>query len=227
MKVSLTATDVIREIENELLQGAIVRDQLGSGLRDVQKHNNRTRTELLATAKLDLRDVASRQFQINDMLLTLFHETIAKVQELQLELRKSVQLIQSDSFPLSTTEQAQQTSALAASIHQLASTAIRQQEEIEIAMRQDALALELDARPIHLPLLGGILTRLRNAFHSLTLFYTTRLANRQSVVNRLYGNYILDLLKSQQTQNEELAQLRQQVALLSDQVQALQQKHLS
>ena len=90
----LTIDDVLSDIEVELIQGAVSRDDLGRGLQRVRQHHNQLRATLFGgdSAQLDLRDVASRQFQVNDMLLTLLQESIAKVQALQVEVRKAARL---------------------------------------------------------------------------------------------------------------------------------------
>lgn len=99
MKRSLTADDVIREIEFELIQGAISKDELGQGIQTVKKFQNQIRAEFFnaSSQSTDQRDYASRQFQINDMLTTLLQEMAATIQSLRLELHQSTRLSKKNS----------------------------------------------------------------------------------------------------------------------------------
>lgn len=233
MKTSITLQDVLSDIEIELVQGAVSRDDLGQSLQSVRQFQHKLRSELLAerSAQPNDRELIKRQFQINDLLLSLLQETIAKVQTLQLELRKGLQLTQSAKhfapFPGSQPEQNGVENSLSArdrepAVAVWAAQAVQHTAEIKAAMREDELKLTMDVRPINLPVVGWFFTRLRSAVHALTLFYVNRLATRQTAVNRLYGDWLLHAQQVNQTQQEQIALLNEQVAALRARLQQLE-----
>ena len=77
----LSATDVLDDIEFELLQGSVSRDDLGAGIRAARQFHNKLRGELLDPRRQpsSLRDAISRQAQLNDMLLLLLQQTAAEL----------------------------------------------------------------------------------------------------------------------------------------------------
>jgi hypothetical protein len=95
--------------------------------------------------------------------------------------------------------------------------------EIEEVMRPEALHIELDVRSTRMPIIGGLLKRLRIALHSLTLFYTNRLASKQEEVNRIYGDWILHLSQLLQYQQEQIESLRNQVIELQVRLEGTEQ----
>jgi hypothetical protein len=222
----LTIDNVLSDIEVELIQGAVSRDDLGRGLQNVRQHHNQLRTTLFGSdaAQLDLRDVASRQFQVNDMLLTLLQESIAKVQALQLEVRKAARLTlrASTSAGNPSVDPGNGSTYLATPAATERDDDVIQRNEalkeaaqsIDALMRAERLKLKVDAQPVRLPLIGGLLGRLRSALHSLTLFYTNRLGEQQSEVNQGYGEWLLRLYTQNQEQQAELRLLRAELYAL-------------
>jgi len=93
--MTLKTNDILNEIEFELMQGIVSREDLGEGIQTVQKYQNQVRSEILDAhnGTIPLRDALSRQLQINDLLLSLIQETIIKVNALQSELYRSAHLI--------------------------------------------------------------------------------------------------------------------------------------
>jgi hypothetical protein len=98
------------------------------------------------------------------------------------------------------------------------------QRALEPAMRADALKIERVVRPVSVPLAGGLVTKVRAALHSLTLFYVDRLAERQTAVNRLYGDWLLRLVQQHRQQQETIALLQKQVGQLQRQLAELQRE---
>lgn len=88
MKSTLTASDVLANIEFELMQGAISRDAFGRSLQEVRQHQNKVRQEVFGDGQqeLNLREALSRQFQLNDMLLTLLQEMSGGFEEMQRQI---------------------------------------------------------------------------------------------------------------------------------------------
>lgn len=233
MNSSLTITDVLNDIEIELLQGSAAQDDLGKGLNMIRQHNNQLRAQhLKAKRGLDLNSLASNQFQTNDMLLTLFQETIVKLQELQVEVRKSLHFADSHGLPSQGAQSENPDVSVVSNgslkvdlyltktiqdFQQVEQRIVPQLAEMKRAMNQDALLLQIDVRPVKIPLIGGLLTRLRSAIHSLSLFYANRLAGKQTDINCLYGEQLLALQQLVQSQQAELVSLRQQVSRLGQQ----------
>lgn len=224
MTTSLTIMDVLSDIEIELLQGSAAQDDLGKGLNMIRQRNNKLRAEYLKeNHSSDLNNVVIDQFQLNDMLLTLFQETIVKFQELQLEVRKSLHFVESHEISVQTDDLKILASSTGVNLYlpqkpqdlqQFEHLPISQPAEITRAMNQDALLLNIEVRPVKIPLIGGLLTRLRSAIHSLSLFYANRLAGKQTDINRLYGEQILELQQLIQSQQADLVGLRQQISTL-------------
>lgn len=228
----LTIDNVLSDIEVELIQGAVSRDDLGRGLQSVRQHHNQLRAMLFGgdSAQLDLRDVASRQFQVNDMLLTLLQESIAKVQALQVEVRKAARLTlrvnAHGDEPNRPVEIADGATYVATAVAiELDDDVTQRNEELSAAalsidalMRAERLKLKVTAQPVRLPLIGGLLGRLRNALHSLTIFYTNRLGEQQSEVNQGYGEWLLRLYTQNQAQQAELRTLRAELQALQGQL---------
>jgi len=76
------------------------------------------------------------------------------------------------------------------------------------------LEIEPEIRAIEIPFIGGFLTRIRIAIHDLVLFYTRRLASKQTAVNRTYGEQLLKLYQAEQRHLEEIEALRTQIVAI-------------
>jgi hypothetical protein len=207
-----TAQDVLDDIEFELLQGTISHDDLGRGIAAIKQHQSKLRTELLAPERdtPDLREALGRQFQLNDMLLTLLQETAVA---LQANNYRVAELARHRSQPPpprpAPSSQVQATTDEAiwrdpAPLHQAAAT---------------NLTPKFDLRPANLPLIGDWLQRLRHAAHSLVLFYLGKLSDSQRQVNQTYADWLLYQHALHQYQAEEMAQLRQYLASLEKLIQ--------
>ena len=79
----------------------------------------------------------------------------------------------------------------------------------------DRLTLTMDARPMAVPVGASLLLRVKQAVHSLVLFYTNQLGNRQAAVNatmlRALGKLAADnaaLRRDQQVLRDEIAALQ-------------------
>jgi hypothetical protein len=79
-------------------------------------------------------------------------------------------------------------------------------------MREEALHLELDLRPAAVPLIGGLVKKLKFALHDLVLFYTRQLAQKQTAVNRTYGEGMMYLIETCEQQRMEIDLLRARLA---------------
>jgi hypothetical protein len=194
-----SAEDVLRDIEFELAQGAISHDDLGRSIQAIARYQNKMRAELLQDQRraADERETITRLFQINDMLIAMSQEMAEAIQSLRLDLRKMAQL------PTPPPEESgQSASGFTSGAGERLDTELR--AEIKEALKPDALRVSMDVQPARIPLLGHILHRLRAGLHSIALFYTNRLAQRQAMVNQTQGQAILHLIEIiERQQNDE------------------------
>jgi hypothetical protein len=197
---SLGPEDALADIDMELLQDAVQRDDLADSVQNVRRFQEDARKQTFdGQARPDYRAIADRQFQINEMLLTLLQELATRQRGLELELLLA---------PTSGAPSANQAAAAAldgtpeealdAAIgdgfddeldvaRPAAEALVRRLDVIQSAMRDDALALQLEVTPTETPVVGKLLGNLRTAVHSLVVFYGNQLAARQTEVNRVLG----------------------------------------
>jgi hypothetical protein len=231
MKSWLMADDVLSEIEFELVQGAISRNELGRGIQAVKAYQNKVRSEVSQAARGvgEGREVVNRLFQLNDMLITLLQEMAAELRSVRLELRRVARMAQfappvtRAAGEPATQEDGDENVDMAAWIATLPAGGpggdlygrwATEAEEVENAMRSEALQVTLDVRTMPIPIIGGLIKRLRLALHNLALFYVAQLAKRQRAVNRTYGDWVLRLIQAGQQQQEQIDVLSAQVAVL-------------
>jgi len=214
MKSLLTARDVLNEIEFELVQGAISRDDLGRGIQAVRQHQNKVRSEVLRASRRapSSRKVVTQLFQINEMLITLVQETAAAVQSLRMDLRKvaRMQIASSATAPPSISTTGEKSIDIPMATE--APTPDRVEvdldwqvpAELENAMRPQALQVKMDVRSADVPIIGGLVRRLRVALHSLACFYVYKLAGKQVEVNLAYGDWIVRLIQMYEHQQRQI-----------------------
>ncbi|MDX1664109.1 MAG: hypothetical protein R3272_09960 [Candidatus Promineifilaceae bacterium] len=209
MPTTLTSEDILADIEFELAQGSISRDDLGRGIVAIKKHQSKLRSELLGTGRedIELRQALAKQFQMNDMLLTLLQETSASIQNLKLQVRRTNELAPRPPAPTSLKEVDEDSSL---TDHQW-----RDRETLRDAVAT-SLQPEMDIRPTDLPLAGSLLRRLRYAAHMLVLFYVRRLGEKQQEVNRTFGDWFLYQDALHRSYAEENARLRRRIAALEE-----------
>ncbi len=217
MSDSITAEQVLQDIEFELIQGMVPHDELGTAIQAVRKFQNQARADAFSSKHrpADYQEIASRQFQINDMLLTLLQEMAVQLRTLQLELRRATGLLPP---PLSSPSISELVTPEPGSGRPIGPSLPARPAESNggpfgessiAAMRPQELRVEQEVRPVRVPLIGRWLTRLRAAFHSLALFYVGRLADQQTAVNRALWESFLEL-------NQTLAHHQQQLQALHD-----------
>ena len=211
MKELRTTDRLISDIEFELAQGVVSTDDLRQAIQAVLQYQHKARSELLRSPRLNHREFAARSFQIDDMLINLLQETTGRIEQLQMELQRM-----RPGPPLTSISRQHGGIAPDYVISAGLGTDLyeRSPAEIETAMRDAELQIGLDARPIKTPLVGTLLTRLRNAVHSLPLFYVRRLAAKQAAINRVYGDWLLHLYRLLCRQQDEIGALNKQLAQL-------------
>jgi hypothetical protein len=223
MRGFLTADDVLSDIEFELVQGAISRDELGSGIQAVKQYQSKVRGEVLQSARqIDGgREMVSRLFQINDMLITLLQEVAAALRSVRLDLRRVARMSQVASRPATTASMPVMEDGDVLVMPDVPAPGGFEEgaywqspTEVEEAMRSDALQVKMDVRSVGVPIVGGVVRRLRATLHSLVLFYVGRLARKQVAINQAYGDWILRLVQMNRHQQEQIDVLSAQVAAL-------------
>lgn len=206
--------DILSDIEFEIAQGAVARDELGEAVQAVRQFQNKARVEVFRSLKLTdgHREFIRRQFQVNDMLLNLMYELIRVMQTLQFEIHKLRQLPENvlrpvhlppDKTPANSSAPSGLNIPLEVSERPAAGLEWRPPDEIESAMRPEAIRVESHAQPIHWPVIGWLLTRLKILYQRPALFYTQLFSDRQAVVNWVMGDRILyleNVVREQQRQ---------------------------
>jgi hypothetical protein len=207
MQNKLTAQDIINDIEFELAQGAISKDDLGQGIKRIKQYQNQLRNEVFQPGQEmpQLRELVGRQFQINDMLIILVQETAAALQDMQ-QTNKRLANWQ----PLYSTDRTIPESTAVSALYE---PIWHDEDEIHSAMA-DRLNVKLEMQPSNVPLLRSWLQRFKHEAHSLVLFYLRKLADRQTIINHTYGSWLLRFHTLHQQQQQEIHQLQAQLTSL-------------
>lgn len=223
MTNAISVEDVLHDIEVELLQGSVLSDDLGQSVQRVRRFQNQVRGETLdSRGRPDYREIANRQFQLNDMLLTLAQETATRQKALEMALHKALRRglppppgpSPVAAPPAAGEEQALSDAELGAALPPASDALVRRLAAIQGAMDDDALLLHLEVTPTETPVVGRALGGARAALHSLVVFYANRLAAKQAPINRLYGESLQELYQLVERQQEAIAALQEQVAML-------------
>jgi hypothetical protein len=214
---SLSVQDALDDIDMELLQDAVQRDDLGQSVQNVRRFEDDARKEALDSGnKPDYRAIANRQFQLNDMLLALLQELSVRQRALELELRAHSSAAIGDQVPASGSPGADEAA------RPLSEDLVRQLDAIQAVMHDDALRLQLEVTPSETPVVGRLLGNMRAAVHSLVVFYGNQLAAKQTEVNRVYGDVLQQLLLARaEDRADAAAQLQAQAAEFSAELAAL------
>ncbi len=227
MPTPLTARDILSDIEFEILQGTLSRSELGKSVLEIKHFQNKVRGETFQSLKASLgsRELISRQFQITDMLLTLLQEMASTIQSLEWE-RKKLALLPRVASRLADSSA---TDAVATRTDEPLEWRAadgplgeRHQEEVEAAMRPEAIQIDLQVSPLNVPVIGWLIQLVRVYLHRVSLFYIHCLVNKQVPVNQTFGDWILQLSQLAQTQHEQIKTLNAQLEILQARVVKLE-----
>lgn len=225
MTSSLTVEQVLTDIELALLQGSIPRSDLVDSIQSIRRFANASRGELLdpQRQKPDYAALATRTFQLDDMLLALLQEMARQLAAQELELRKSVSYL-AQHAPNEAPPGAAPLIGLAVAAPSGAGGGApvdagdadwaEAAAELEGAMQLDALELRLAMHDEGKGAFAGVTRPLRTSFHSLALYYVNQLADRQAAINRLYGDRILALHEEGQVLAAAIRTLEHRLAAL-------------
>jgi hypothetical protein len=193
MSKSPSARDVLDDIEFEIAQGAISRDDLGQSIQAVTKHLHELRGQAARVNRAKGYDpeMIGRLLQLDSMLITLIQEVTATVNVLRDRTAAAA------NSPAHAARSAGAGTASRAEPIVDFDTRDAQMDQIlkdlDAHMSARSLHIEMNVRASQAFLIGPLLTRVRVALHHLVLFYVRQLADRQKAVNRLYGEHIRDL----------------------------------
>lgn len=219
----VTVDDLLNSVDFELLQGVLPQDELGEGIARLRSYQNEQRSALFGAGSPApaLDEVADLQLRLNEAMLTLIQalgarfdglaEQVRRAEYLQLRLDESAVLPPAATY--TTDKPAHTVTPLAANLLDRASAAANapaglesQEAAIRDCMRAGRIDPWIDARPVQIPLIGGLLTRLRRSLHELVVFYVKRLAVEQAAVNQTYGSALLALEQAVRVQDALLRQ---------------------
>jgi hypothetical protein len=232
MTTGFTIADLVRDIEIELLQGDVLDRELSASVAEIRRFQQQMRTQLLdGSGRIDLRTVAGRQFEMNDLLLTLLHETALRLETLQREQHAVIRRLADAVPPSAALNPPAANAQVRAEVLPAPGDAAlpvdawtRRLAEVAAAMRGDALQLDVALQGSGTPVVGSAVDGLKRALHGLVIFYTNRLAERQSAINRLYGQWIIHLHEQARAQDDELGHLRAAVRALQARLDRLEQQ---
>jgi hypothetical protein len=219
MSERLSATDVVRDVEFELLQGVVSRDEIGQALQSLREHQYKARSRMLqgGSTAAGAADALRRQYEITEMVITLLQEMNSRVNDLQLEVRRVGALPREIREPIPDAARGVQTDltdAPDAATSWLLPHSPRQTEEIERSMGGEALDVSMITSTGSVPLIGWLVNRVRVFFHARGLLYARALASKQAPINQTYGDWLLYLNGVNQQQQAEIASLRAEVSAL-------------
>lgn len=217
----LNAQAVVREIEFELAQGMVTRRDLRLAIDAVKEFQGKVRSEIFtgAHAKPDMRDVASRVFQVNEMLLTLLQEMAAATDAAQHEAQHASRVLYHvmEADAISATAGVEPLEQQTDALYDSPSSA-----ELARAIRDEDMVIKLDVRPVKAPIVGALLKRIRIGLHSVALYYVQQLAKKQLAINRVHGEWTLDLIRLSQRQQTEIEALQLALASIRSRLKELE-----
>jgi hypothetical protein len=216
MARSLSVEDIMSQIEFEMAQGLVSQDDFGQAIDTIRRFQEKIRSETFKSMKPTdaQRVILSRQYQLNDMLLSLLQEMTLRLQSTQADIKKLRQLspiMPSQVRGVSAAPEGD--SGVPISLTEVATniTNLQSQEEVKEVMQAKAIEVELQTGVDSRPVVGGLLNRLRVLYHKPALFYTRLFAKRQAVVNRTFGDHILYLESQLQAQQGQIEALEAQL----------------
>mgnify|MGYP007051595010 CR=1 FL=1 len=194
-----SAERIVKDIEFEILLGAIPRENFGDAILAIKAHQGKLREEVLETLQDSrVREAFSEVFQIQDMLIVLLQEMSRTIASLQASLPKIVNQGSPEALrpeEVTLTGWPGTGDSLPPSVEPI---------EINKFLRPDLLRLDLEVRPSRLPVIGKLVQSIKIALHHLVLFYVNRLGSQQAHINKMYGEQILELFKVMAQQQEQI-----------------------
>jgi hypothetical protein len=190
---------IIDDIEFELMQGTGPRGDLGAALDAIRQEQNRLRNQYLGDrATPDGREVAGALLRLDEMLINLLQEALSRIMILQRQLRHTGRH--------AATGAASGPAVPIEDLHRFAGVASRAVPDEPVGTQ-----IDLEIRPSRVPLVGGLLDRLRAGLHRVALFYVRRLAEAQGIVDAEQSAEIERLSRIVAAQGRHIAALQDQL----------------
>jgi hypothetical protein len=212
---NITVNEIVNEIEFAIAQGYIAHEEFQQAIIAARKFQHAFRFDVFSKLKLSetFRKIVSKQFQMNEMLLSLLYE-----------MGLSIQVLQNENRRLSGLERVQKGDQELHPANEILSN-VRGNWRLDIEspgddsfqaqvtddliniMKPEAIHVDLQVKTNQNSLLGRILAKLKIFYHRPALFYTQILSNRQANINRILGDRVLTLetmIRQQQKQIEIL-----------------------
>jgi hypothetical protein len=194
MKGMPSIESIVKDIEFEIILGAIPREDFSDAILAIKAHQSKLRGEVMETLQDSrVREAFSKVFQIQDMLIILLQEMVKTIVSLQASLPKIAS--HEPHKVLSSEEITFTVDFLPISNEPM---------EITKFLKPDFLRLDLEVRSSKLPVIGKLIGSIKIALHHLVLFYVNRLGAQQTHINKIYGEQILRLLKVVAEQQEQI-----------------------
>jgi len=194
-----SADRIAKDIEFEILLGAIPRENFGDAILAIKAYQGKLRGEVLGNIRDSrVKEAFSEVFQIQDMLIVLLQEMSKTMVSLQASLPKIVNQGSPEALrpeEVTLTGWPGTGDSLLPSVEPI---------EINKFLRPDLLRLDLEVRPSRLPVIGKLVQFIKIALHNLVLFYVNRLGAQQARINKMCGEQILELLKIVAEQQEQI-----------------------
>jgi hypothetical protein len=229
MKRPITVADILNSVEFELIQHALLQDDVSESIQRLKTYQARTRVELFGQGKSPtFEEVVSAQFNANEMMATLIQVMNQRLEALWQEVRQAAYLKQHAPLTSDSLSEGASLSERASFSSRWPGPSDAQFETLDVfaqhvsnvddkistlgtlvdSIRHASLPLEMEVRHNSVPLVGGLLNRVRGALHELVLFYVNKVVRRQTEVNESYSVVLQELVALNQVQAQEIAQLR-------------------
>ncbi len=220
MKLGVSAETVLEDIEFELMQSVVCYGELGQATQSVRAHQTEVWAKVASQlAAGDEGEAIKQLYRLNEMLLTLLEQVVAETRAFHLELRKLERLAVSRENSVAPG---------APHLHRAAEDGIAQLDGVEDSLSaelasivkisemlenadQVPIALDIEARPCRIPVVGAFLSQLRTGLHSVAVFYVRRFAAKQSHVNEEHRDVLKQLVVIAAAQQEQIESLRMQL----------------
>jgi len=219
MKNSLKPENIIEEIQFELAQGLIRKEELGEAIRSVRNFSNKIRKEILENYPLDgkLREIFRKQFQLIEMLIKLIEENALLTQNLKIMInnRRVVNPGLDNNIPLDTPAVRKADSSTGGENLLLNQNYyLLNQEEILKVIAPKTLKIDMPITRGRTSLTTKIMSFLKLLYHRPAFFYTLQLGEKQEKINNIFGYWLMKIYTNSQLQQDQINRLNEQWSLL-------------
>jgi len=214
---SLKPENIIEEIQFELAQGLIRKEELGEAIRSVRNFSNKIRKEILENYPLDgkLRDIFRKQFQLIEMLTKLIEENALLTQNLKIMINhRRVVNPGLDRIHLDNPAVREAFASTAGEDLLLNQNYyLLNQEEILKVIAPKTLKIDMPITKGRTSLTTKIKSFLKLLYHRPAFFYTLQLGEKQEKINTIFGYWLMKLYTNSQMQQDQINRLNEQLSI--------------